>query len=128
MQSQQSEPRRSTRVTKGKKPTYYGFDEYTDVAEMTHIAFRATIKEPETIQEALSSEYSVQWKAAADSEYQSLIENKTWRLVKPTNVTKLTTSSLSVLYIKAINCCLQFINTLTRILVEHHSVRHNIIA
>jgi len=95
---------------------------------MTHIAFRATIKEPETIQEALSSEYSVQWKAAADSEYQSLIENKTWRLVKPTNVTKLTTSSLSVLYIKAINCCLQFINTLTRILVEHHSVRHNIIA
>ena len=82
-QNQHSEPRRSTRVTKGKKPTYYGFDEYTDVAEMTHIAFRATIKEPETIQEALSSEYSVQLKAAADSEYQSLIENKTWRLVKP---------------------------------------------
>jgi len=49
---------------------------------MTHVAFRATIEEPETIQEALSSEYSVQWKAAADSEYQSLIENKTWNLVK----------------------------------------------
>jgi len=30
----------------------------------------------------LSSEYSVLWKAAADAEYQSLIENKTWELVK----------------------------------------------
>jgi len=49
---------------------------------MTRVAFRATIEEPETIQEALSSEYSVQWKAAADSEYQSLIKNKTWNLVK----------------------------------------------
>ena len=30
----------------------------------------------------MSSEYSVLWKAAADAEYQSLIENKTWELVK----------------------------------------------
>ena len=81
-QSQQSDPRRSERTTKGQKPTFYGFDEYADVTEKTHIAFRATIEEPETIQEALNSEYSVQWKAAADSEYQSLMENKTWELVK----------------------------------------------
>ena len=82
-QSQQTEPRQSTRVTKGKKPMYYGFDEYADVTEMTHIALRATIEEPKTIQEALNSEYSEQWKAAADSEYQSLIENKTWNLEEP---------------------------------------------
>ena len=50
---------------------------------MTHIALRATIEEPKTIQEALNSEYSEQWKAAADSEYQSLIENKTWNLEEP---------------------------------------------
>ena len=80
-QSQQSDPRRSDRTTKGKKPMCYGFDEYADVTEMTHVAFQATIEEPETFQEALNSKYSVQWKAAADSEYQSLMENKTWELV-----------------------------------------------
>jgi len=84
-QSRQSESdsRQSQRTTKGKKPKYYGFDEYADVTEMTHVALRATIEEPETMQEALNSEYSEQWKAATDSEYQSLMDNKTWKLVKP---------------------------------------------
>ena len=45
-QSEQSDPRRSVRTTRGKKPTYYGFDEYADVTEMTHVAFRATVDEP----------------------------------------------------------------------------------
>jgi len=59
-------------LTTGKKPTHYGFDEHADVTEMMHVAFCATIDEPVTIQEALSSEYSVQCKTAIDSEYQSL--------------------------------------------------------
>jgi len=38
--------------------------------------------EPIIVKEALGSEHSREWKAAADSEYQSLIENNTWELVK----------------------------------------------
>jgi len=45
--------------------------------EVTHMALHAAIDEPATIQEAWSSKYSAQWKAATDSEYQSLMENKT---------------------------------------------------
>ena len=45
--------------------------------------FSATIEEPATIQEAFNSEYSVQWKEATDSKYQSFIGNQTWELVKP---------------------------------------------
>lgn len=58
----------------------YGFDEFADVA--CHVALQATeIEEPSTIEEALSSNHSEEWKAAADSEYRSLIENETWELV-----------------------------------------------
>ena len=39
------------------------------------------INEPSNIQDALQSHYSEKWKATADSEYNSLIENKTWELV-----------------------------------------------
>ena len=40
-------------------------------------------KEPETLKDALDSEYATQWKAAAaDAEYQSLLENETWELVE----------------------------------------------
>ena len=37
------------------------------------------MEEPETIEKALKDKY---WKEAADSEYQSLIDNETWKLVK----------------------------------------------
>ena len=40
------------------------------------------IDEPTNIQDALQSSYAEEWKAAADSEYNSLIENKTWKLVQ----------------------------------------------
>ena len=40
------------------------------------------IAEPNTIEEALASEYSKEWKEAADSEYKSLMENDTWELVE----------------------------------------------
>ncbi len=78
-EDQQEVPRRSQRSTKGVPPARLGIDDYT---EATHVALRASIEEPATIQEALSSKYSEQWKAAADSEYQSLMENKTWELVE----------------------------------------------
>ena len=38
--------------------------------------------EPSTLKEALSSNQSKEWKVAADAEYQSLMENDTWELVK----------------------------------------------
>ena len=58
----------------------YGIDEYANKA--FHIAYQAAeIEEPATIKEALTSDYSAEWKAAADSEYCSLMENDTWDLV-----------------------------------------------
>ena len=68
-------PRRSDRT---RKPCVrYGFDEYS-----SHVAFQATeVEEPSTIEEALTGSNSEEWKAAADSEYRSLIENDTWELV-----------------------------------------------
>jgi len=38
--------------------------------------------------EALTSEHGKQWKAATDSEYESLMKNDTWKLVKLPNVRK----------------------------------------
>ena len=40
------------------------------------------IKEPNTIDDALNSDHSQEWKKAANIEYSSLIENQTWSLVK----------------------------------------------
>jgi hypothetical protein len=70
------EPRRSGRA---RKPSCrYGIDEYADVA--SHTAW--VVKEPNSIDEALKGEHASEWKAAADSEYNSLMVNKTWELVK----------------------------------------------
>ena len=64
-------PRRSDQT---RKPcTRYGFDEYA-----CHVAFQA---KPSTIEEAIAGKNSEEWIEAADSEYQSLIENDTWELV-----------------------------------------------
>ncbi len=38
-------------------------------------------EEPKDLAEALSSKYSLQWKKAFESEYESLAENNTWELV-----------------------------------------------
>eukprot|EP00795_Rhopilema_esculentum_P007998 gene7998-biopygen1703 len=81
--AEESHPRRSQRSTKGVPPPRFGLDEYADVTEARHVVFSAIIEEPATIQEAFNSEYSAQWKEATESEYQSLIENQTWELVKP---------------------------------------------
>ena len=80
---EQPEPlRRSQRVS--RPPVRYGIDEFTNTANVTsHIAYQAVkIVEPNTIDDALNSDHSQEWKKAADLEYSSLMENQTWSLVK----------------------------------------------
>lgn len=40
------------------------------------------IQEPKSLKEALITNHAKQWKAATDSEYESLIKNETWKLVE----------------------------------------------
>ena len=85
---QGEQPRRSERQ---RRPLVrYGIDEFADMAvedavedSVPHFAYRACqIMEPQTMEEALSSDHAKEWKEAADSEYESLIENETWELVE----------------------------------------------
>ena len=58
-------------------------DEYAEITTAKYAAlYVAEIEEPETLTDALNSEYASEWKAAADAEYQSLLENETWELVE----------------------------------------------
>ena len=73
------EPRQSVRTVR------YGYDEYADTAShrVNHVAYHLSgIDKPAIIQEARSGDHAAEWKVATDSEYNSLIENKTWRLVE----------------------------------------------
>ena len=56
-------------------PVRYGIDEFVDTAFLDEVQ----IEESKSIEEALKDQ---EWKEAADSEYQSLMENETWKLVK----------------------------------------------
>ena len=69
-EDQQRYPRRQRTV-----PVRYGIDEYIDIAFLGG-------EEPRSIEEALDSKLSKKWKEAADSEYQSLMENGSWELVE----------------------------------------------
>ena len=63
----------------------YGFDDFADISNVAaeHVTFRASkIDEPITIKETFNEDHSKQWKVAADGEYQSLMKNNTWELVK----------------------------------------------
>ena len=66
-----------------RPPVRYGIEEYIDTAKdhVNHVAYCHNI-EPLTMEEALNIEHGKEWKEVADSEYSSLIENKTWELVK----------------------------------------------
>ena len=67
-----------------KAPVRYGYDEYADTSthRVHHVAYHlCEVDEPTTLQEAMSSEHAAEWKVATDSEYNSLIENKTWKMV-----------------------------------------------
>ncbi len=77
---QQPNARQSERTR--RPPMRYGFDEYADVADMDHVAYQGSqITEPRTVEEALSSDRSGEWRDALDSEYGSQMENHTWDLV-----------------------------------------------
>ena len=85
LETEAEEPRRSERQR--KPPVRFGFEELADTVtvkhQVNHAAYNVChIAEPKTMNEALSSEYATEWKAAADSEYMSLIENDTWDLVE----------------------------------------------
>ena len=50
---------------------------------MRHVAYHLSeVDEPSTIQEAKSGDHAAEWKMATDAEYNSLIENKTCKLVE----------------------------------------------
>jgi hypothetical protein len=79
------EPRTSGRTRKA--PVRYGYDEYAETASPVHparhVAYNVCeIEEPSSMSEAEENQHSKEWMAAADSEYNSLMENKTWRLVQ----------------------------------------------
>ena len=64
---------------------WFNDEEYADTAtkRMRHIAYHLSeVDEPSTVDEAKSSDHAAEWKVAADAEYRSLIENKTWNLVE----------------------------------------------
>ena len=87
--SEQQKPQEVRRSSERQKrpPIRYGRDEYADMAtvenQVQHVAYNVCqIPEPKSMEEALQSEYSKEWKTAADMEYQSLIDNETWDLVE----------------------------------------------
>ena len=80
---EEKELRRSERTR--KTPVRHGYDEYADTAtcRVRHVAYHLSeVDEPSTIQEAKSSDHAPEWKVATDAKYNSLIENKTWKLVE----------------------------------------------
>jgi hypothetical protein len=68
-------PERRRRV-----PVRYGIDEYADVVSVG--LDESQIDEPRSIEDALASNLAEEWRASAEAEYHSLIENDTWDLVK----------------------------------------------
>ena len=77
-EKQPREPEEARPDRQRRPPVRFGIDEF-----VTHCAHRTCeIAEPRTMKEALSSDQANKWKAAADEEIQSLMENETWDLVK----------------------------------------------
>ena len=79
------QPRCSDRAH--RRPVRFGIDEYADVAtvenSVQHFSYNACqIMEPKSMEEALSSDHAKEWKAATDSEVDSLLESETWELVE----------------------------------------------
>ena len=65
-----------------RPPIRFGIDEYT-CTSVDHMALHAhNIVEPVNYSEVMTSPLSKEWHAAAEAEYNSLIENETWELVE----------------------------------------------
>ncbi|XP_069962587.1 myb-like protein X [Bactrocera oleae] len=62
------------RNIKPKPTTYFCYEEKPTCSS-------ALLKEPETVEDSLSSPKAKEWKEAMDSEYESLLQNNTWTLV-----------------------------------------------
>ena len=82
-----SEAERERPQRQRQPPVRYGQNEYADLTTVQdyvhHVAYNAgQILEPKSLEEALTSEHGKQWKDAADSEYESLMKNETWKLVE----------------------------------------------
>ena len=75
--------RRSERVR--RPPERHGAitGDWWEFAEATYSCADDVMGEPRTLKEALDSSAKSEWKEALDNEYSSLIEHKTWNLVKP---------------------------------------------
>ena len=73
MRTHQRSPRRENIA-----PITYRVDEFVDTAFLSG----GQIEEPQSIEEALEGKLSEKWKEAVDSEYKSLMENGTWKLVE----------------------------------------------
>ena len=66
-----------------RKPPVYYHDEYAGITTAKHTGLFVTeVEELTTLKKALESDHAENWKAAADPEYQSLLENETWELVE----------------------------------------------
>ena len=64
-----------------KSPVRY--HEYAGITTAKHTALFVTeVEEQTTLKKALESDHAENWKIAADYEYQSLMENKTWEIVE----------------------------------------------
>ena len=85
-QEQDTEPEQLRRSERSRQPPVrYGIDEYA-TPSVQHVALKAyQITEPQSMEEALTSDLSSEWKQAADSEYKSLMDNQTWDLVELPN-------------------------------------------
>ena len=71
------------RSVRERKPPVYYHDEYAGITSAKHTTLFVTeVEEPAMLKKALESDHAENWKGAADSEYQSLIENETWELVE----------------------------------------------
>ena len=78
--NKQGLPRRTIRMT-ARVPITRFADEY---AYNHHCTLHMDqIDESATMQKALQSDYSKEQKEAADDEYKSLMEHRTWKLMQP---------------------------------------------
>jgi hypothetical protein len=71
------------RSGQNRAPVRYGFNQYADTAKVEQLACSVCeISEPRTFEEAMTSNHAQEWKAAADSEYEYLLEYNAWELVE----------------------------------------------